>query len=599
MTRCANPFLTQRRTALFRFLLVGVVALMELSAVASQSVVLTWSPSIDTNVAGYKIYFGVASQTYTNSVAVGDVTNTTITGLADNTTYFFAATTYDSTGAESGFSNEASYQTGGTNVNVVSTNSAPATNTPPALNALGNLQINENAGTQVVNLSGIGLGTGNQLAVTAVSSNPALIPNPAVNYTSPNATGTLTFAPAVNANGTATITVTANNGQAQSNVVTRTFTVTVNAVNQPPTLNALGNLKINENAGTQAVNLSGISLGTGNQLAVTAVSSNPALIPNPAVNYTSPNATGTLTFAPAVNGNGTATITVTANNGQAQSNVVTRTFTVTVNAVNQPPTLNPLNNINLVMNSGSQTVALSGITSGAANENQTLKVTAVSSTQTLIPNPTINYTSPNSSGTLTFKSAVNAAGTATITVTVNDGGKSNNIVTQTFTVTIVKTASVAKPVIMNQLTNHVAVSGQATTFAVTVAGTAPFKYQWKFNGANLPAATNSALTVSSVSTAKAGTYYVTVSNSAGSTNSAIAALIVYPTAAATLTSAASAAGQFTFTCSGVPGYQYIVQASSDLVNWTSVQTNTAPFTFTDTNAGQFNQRFYRTACLLQ
>jgi len=496
MTRCANPFLTQRRTALFRFLLVGVVALMELSAVASQSVVLTWSPSIDTNVAGYKIYFGVASQTYTNSVAVGDVTNTTITGLADNTTYFFAATTYDSTGAESGFSNEASYQTGGTNVNVVSTNSAPATNTPPALNALGNLQINENAGTQVVNLSGIGLGTGNQLAVTAVSSNPALIPNPAVNYTSPNATGTLTFAPAVNANGT-------------------------------------------------------------------------------------------------------ATITVTANNGQAQSNVVTRTFTVTVNAVNQPPTLNPLNNINLVMNSGSQTVALSGITSGAANENQTLKVTAVSSTQTLIPNPTINYTSPNSSGTLTFKSAVNAAGTATITVTVNDGGKSNNIVTQTFTVTIVKTASVAKPVIMNQLTNHVAVSGQATTFAVTVAGTAPFKYQWKFNGANLPAATNSALTVSSVTAAKAGTYYVTVSNSAGSTNSAIAALIVYPTAAATLTSAASAAGQFTFTCSGVPGYQYIVQASSDLVNWTSVQTNTAPFTFTDTNAGQFNQRFYRTACLLQ
>jgi hypothetical protein len=508
MTRRANPFLTQKRTALFRFLLVGAVTLLQFSAIASQSVTLTWSPSADTNVAGYKLYYGVSSQTYTNSIEVGNVTNTIITGLADDTTYFFAATTYDSTGAESDFSNEASYQTGGTNVNVVSTNSTSTTN-------------------------------------TASGSIPS----------------------------------------------------------QPPTLNALGNLKINENAGTKAVSLSGISLGTGNQLTLTAVSSNPALIPNPVVNYTSPNATGTLNFAPVAKANGTATITVTVNNGQAQSNIVVKTFTVTVTAVNQPPTLNPLDNLNVAMNSGpqnvSQTVVLSGITSGAANENQTLKVTATSSNMPLISNPTISYISPNSTGILTFKPMANATGTATFTVTVNDGGKSNNIVTQKFTVTIVKPASATKPVIMNSLTNHVAVSGQATTFAVTVAGTAPFKYQWKFNGANLPAATNAALALNNVSTAKAGTYYVTVSNSVGSTNSAIAALIVYPTAAATLTSAASTKGQFAFACSGVPGYQYIVQASSDLVNWTSVQTNTAPFTFTDADASQFNQRFYRTVCLSQ
>ena len=191
MTRQANPSFTQKHAVLFRFFLVAVVALMQLSAIASQTATLTWNPSTDTNVAGYKIYYGVASLTYTNSIAVGNVTNTIIGGLADGTTYFFAATTYDASGAESALSNEASYQTGGTNANVVPTNSVPPTNAPsggtsqpPTLNALGNLNINENAGLRVVDFSGISLGTGGQLTVSAVSSNPALIPNPAVNYTS-------------------------------------------------------------------------------------------------------------------------------------------------------------------------------------------------------------------------------------------------------------------------------------------------------------------------------------------------------------------------------------------------------------------------------
>ena len=295
-----------------------------------------------------------------------------------------------------------------------------------------------------------------------------------------------------------------------------------------------------------------------------------------------------------MNGNGTAAITVTADNGQAQNNLVTQIFVVTVNAVNQPPTLNPLGNLSLNVNAGSQTVALSGITSGAANEKQTLKVTASSSNTALILNPTVNYTSPNTTGKLSFNPRSSATGTATITVTVNDGGKSNNIVTQKFTVTVVKATVATKPVIMNQLTTHAAVQGQTATFAVTVAGKAPFKYQWELNGVNLPAATSPTLTVNNISTNKAGIYSVTVSNNSGSTNSPIAALSVYSTAAATLTSATSGNGQFTFAVSGVPGYQYIVQASSDYVNWTPVQTNTAPFTFTDTNASQFNQRFYRT-----
>ena len=48
----------------------------------------------------------------------------------------------------------------------------------------------------------------------------------------------LTFTPVADANGAATITVTVNDGQGSNNTTSRSFTVTVNAVNDPPTLNA-------------------------------------------------------------------------------------------------------------------------------------------------------------------------------------------------------------------------------------------------------------------------------------------------------------------------------------------------------------------------
>jgi hypothetical protein len=110
--------------------------------------------------------------------------------------------------------------------------------------------------------------------------------------------------------------------------------------NAAPTLNALGNLTVNENAGLQTVNLSGISSGASNEvqtLTVTAVSSNPSLIPTPAVTYTSPNTTGTLAFTPVSHASGAATITVTVNDGGVSNNIVTRAFTVTVNAATNPP----------------------------------------------------------------------------------------------------------------------------------------------------------------------------------------------------------------------------------------------------------------------
>ena len=455
-----------RRAVLLLLGVVGCVVVFpySVSAAATASVKLTWNPSISTNVVSYNVYYGTASGVYGSSISVAGAasTNATVTGLVQGTTYYFAATAVDALGNQSPYSNETSY----------SVPTAPTPNAPPTLNVINNVAINENAGLQTVNLSGISSGAANEsqtLTVTASSSNPGLIPNPTVNYTSPNATGTLSFAPAANRSGAATVTVTVNDNGASNNIVTRSFTVTVNPVNQPPTLNPLSNVAVNENAGSQTVNLSGISSGAANEsqtLTVTASSSNPGLIPNPTVNYASPNATGTLSFAPAANGFGTATVTVTVNDNGASNNIVTHSFTVTVNPVNQPPTLNPLSNVAVNENAGSQTVNLSGISSGAANESQTLTVTASSSNPGLIPNPTVNYTSPNATGTLSFTPAANRFGTATVTVTVNDNGASNNIVTHSFTVTV---NPVNQPPTLNPLSN-VAVNENAGSQTVNLSG---------------------------------------------------------------------------------------------------------------------------------
>jgi hypothetical protein len=341
-------------------------------------------------------------------------------------------------------------------------------NQPPTLNALADININENATQQTVNLAGITSGATNEtqtLTVTASSSNTGLIPTPTVTYTSPNTTGTIRFTPVAYGFGSAVITVTVNDGGTSNNVVSRTFTVTVNPVNQAPTLNALANVNINENAGLQTVNLAGITSGATNEadfLTVTASSSNTGVIPTPTVNYTSPNTTGSITFAPANDANGSAIITVTVDDGGASNNIVSRTFTVTVNPVNQPPTLNPPADIALNENAGQQTVNLTGISSGAANENQTLAVTASSSNTGLIPTPAVTYTSPNTTGSLRFTPVTNAYGAATITVTVNDGGTSNNIVSHAFTVTV---NQVNTPPTISSITNRI-IAVDASTPAI-------------------------------------------------------------------------------------------------------------------------------------
>ncbi|MEI6196940.1 MAG: DUF11 domain-containing protein, partial [Verrucomicrobiota bacterium] len=77
-------------------------------------------------------------------------------------------------------------------------------------------------------------------------------------------------------------------------------------------------------------------------------------------------------------------------------------------------------------------------------------------------------------------------------------------------------------------------------------------------------------------------------------NTASAVVHAIVPAPAVLSGAGVSNGVFHLTVTGTPGINYTVQASTNLVNWLSIYTNSSPFPFTDPYASNYPTRFYRT-----
>ena len=73
-------------------------------------------------------------------------------------------------------------------------------------------------------------------------------------------------------------------------------------------------------------------------------------------------------------------------------------------------------------------------------------------------------------------------------------------------------------------------------------------------------------------------------------------VIINPIAPVTLTAVSYSGGQFTMSVTGPIGPDYVIMATTNLVDWTDLATNAAPatpFNHTDLNAGLFGERFYQ------
>lgn len=87
-----------------------------LSASAAQSVTLAWNANTETNLAGYRLYWGTGTRSYSTNLlqVLAPATTATVTNLQVGYRYFFAVTAYTSDGLESDYSDEVSYRVPGT-----------------------------------------------------------------------------------------------------------------------------------------------------------------------------------------------------------------------------------------------------------------------------------------------------------------------------------------------------------------------------------------------------------------------------------------------------------------------------------------------------
>ena len=96
---------------LFSSIIISLIVCLFLSptnSLAGQATLAWDPPEISTDVTGYKIHYGTASGTYTQSVDAGNQTSYTVSNLTNGQTYYFAVTSYNAAAYESEYSNEVS-----------------------------------------------------------------------------------------------------------------------------------------------------------------------------------------------------------------------------------------------------------------------------------------------------------------------------------------------------------------------------------------------------------------------------------------------------------------------------------------------------------
>ena len=79
------------------------------TVIESSWVTLLWDPNIETDLAGYRLYYGNESGVYPYVIDVGNTETCTVTRLQQGQTYYFTATAYNTAQLESSYSSEVVY----------------------------------------------------------------------------------------------------------------------------------------------------------------------------------------------------------------------------------------------------------------------------------------------------------------------------------------------------------------------------------------------------------------------------------------------------------------------------------------------------------
>ncbi len=211
------------------------------------------------------------------------------------------------------------------------------TNTAPTITTIVNQMFNEDGKTGPRNFTvGDAETPAASLTVRALSSNPTLVPLSGIVFSGSGANRSAVIIPAANQSGTTTITITVTD--AGGLTASTAFLVTVKPVNDPPTITAIAMQTVNTDLATSALPFTIGDLETpASNLAVSASSSDQAVVPNAGIVLGGSGASRTVTVTPALGATGTATITLSVSDGALSTPT---SFTLTVST----PTMTPIAN---------------------------------------------------------------------------------------------------------------------------------------------------------------------------------------------------------------------------------------------------------------
>jgi uncharacterized repeat protein (TIGR01451 family) len=325
---------------------------------------------------------------------------------------------------------------------VLSVSASLAVVVPPVISNLGDQATEEDTLTVAVAFTVSDPdGPASAITLSGAASEPGSgLPSPLVQangfiFGESGGNRTLQVLPATNRFGTALITITARDADGQ--IATDTFVLTVLPVNDPPSLGDLFNRSMLEDAVLAIPIVVGDAESPAESLVVSASTDGPPaspLFPPGGITLSGTGTNRLLILQPAANQSGQAslTVTVTDTNGASASD----SFVVSVAAVNDPPALNLPGNVVLDEDAGPQSIALTGLSSGASDEVQALVVSVTSSNVALIPQPVVRFTNGSSLAWIDFAPVTNGHGVSSLSVRVDDGGSSNSVTVRTFTVTV-------------------------------------------------------------------------------------------------------------------------------------------------------------------
>ncbi|MBF0451317.1 MAG: tandem-95 repeat protein [Candidatus Magnetomorum sp.] len=292
-----------------------------------------------------------------------------------------------------------------------------AQNDPPVISMIGSVIIDEDTISPPIAISLSDNETPSEaLILTASSTNPLLIPedNIYLSITGAGSTCQLIITPLADMSGTAIIHVSVNDG---SQSTTSSLSVTVNPVNDPPEIFLISDQTTDEDTtiGPLILNLSDKETSL-EALILTVETSHPSLLPPSSITtrFNALHNQYELSIHPAENQWGSSQVNLTVSDGELS---VSTQFTVTVEAVNDPPAISTIPDQTFAENTSTGPISFT-VTDQESHIDGLLLILESSNTL-LIP---IDNTHASISGqTLTLTPVSFESGSSRITLTVDDG----------------------------------------------------------------------------------------------------------------------------------------------------------------------------------